>query len=664
MLHLNNKLIKMNKRFASLALIAATIFCASAKNDDPVLMKVNGKDVKLSEFEYLYNKNNSQQVQKQSIDEYVDMFVTYKLKVADAEAAGIDTTASFINEFKGHRNELATPYLEDKSTLERLTQEAYDRMQEEVNVSHIMIHISEDPAVNKRSKATLDSIRNEIKAGNATFEELAAKHSTDRSTSQRGGSMGWITVSQHWPYSFEKTAWDTKVGETSDVVETFAGFHIITVKDRRPSQGQVNAKHILKLTHGKSPEEAELAKQQIDSIYNVLLSKDPAELSAAFSAIASTESECGSRQKGGELGWFGPGQMVPEFEAATFALNDNNMSKPVKTQFGWHIIYRTGSKGVGTLEECKPGILMSINNDERGLLPQKEMAQKMRAKHNVSIVKKNYDKIIKDLEKYGKFDTTYIAKHINNEKPIIKVGKETVPVKAIFSVIPKGGNSAVAYGKAIIKQTLESTMDAEAMKYERNHLEEYYPEFRNLVNEYRDGILLFEVSNRNVWEKAAKDKEGLEQFFNENRAKYDNWTAPKYKGFIIFASSDSVMNKAQQILAEKDLSVDSIAPVLRKEFGRKDIRIERVIAAKGENAIVDYIAFGGEKPTNEKSKWQYYFGYKGKQLNSPEEAADVRGQVTSDYQAKLEKEWIDSLKAKYPVKINTKVLNKIKSKQE
>ena len=661
MLHLNNKLIKMNKRFASLALIAATIFCASAKNDDPVLMKVNGKDVKLSEFEYLYNKNNSQQVQKQSIDEYVDMFVTYKLKVADAEAAGIDTTASFINEFKGHRNELAAPYLEDKSTLERLTKEAYDRMQEEVNVSHIMIHISEDPAINKRSKATLDSIKNEIKAGNATFEELAAKHSTDRSTSQRGGNMGWI-LANRWPYSFEKASWDTKTGEVSDVVETFAGFHIILVNDRRPSQGQVNAKHILKLTHGKSLEDADLAKQQIDSIYNVLLSKNPAELSEAFSAMASTESECGSRQNGGELGWFGPGQMVPEFEYATFALNDNEMSKPVRTQFGWHIIYRTGSKGIGTFEECKPSILMTINNDERGMLPQQEMAQKMRAKHNVCIVKKNYDKIIKDLNKGGIFDTTFITKYINSEKPIFKVGKEYVPTKTIFAALPKGGNNSTAYGKGLIDKTIESTMDAEAINYERNHLEEYYPEFRNLVNEYRDGILLFEVSNRNVWEKAAKDKEGLEQFFNENRAKYNNWTAPKYKGFIIFASSDSVMNKAQQLLNEKALSIDSIAPVLRKEFGRKDIRIERVIAAKGENAIVDYVAFDGEKPANEKNKWQHYFGYMGRIISAPEEAADVRGQVTSDYQAKLEKEWIDSLKAKYPVKINLKVLKEVKEK--
>ena len=652
----------MNKYFASLALIAATIFCASAKNDDPVLMNVNGKDVKLSEFEYLYNKNNSQQVQKQTIDEYVDMFVTYKLKVADAEAAGIDTTAAFRSEFNGHRNELANPYLEDKSTINRLVEEAYTRMQEEVNVSHIMIHISEDPQKNKESKARLDSIRKEFKAGNGSFAELAKKHSTDRSTSNRGGSMGWI-ISGHWPYTFEEAAWATKNGDVSEVIETFAGFHIILVNDRRPARGQVNAKHILKLTHGKSPEEAEKAKAQIDSIYGILASKTPAELEAAFSEIASTESECGSRQKGGDLGWFSAGQMVPEFETATFALNNGQMSQPVKSQFGWHIIYRVGSKGIAPLDECKHGIIMAINNDNRGLLPQKEMEAKMIKKHNAEIIQKNYKKLIKDLDKHGAFDSTFIAKYKNSNLALIKVGDETIPAKTIFAKMQASLYTDKEYGKGMINRNLEVTLGSVALDYERRHLEDFYPEFRNLVNEYRDGILLFEVSNRNVWDKAAKDKEGLEQYFQANRAKYNNWATPKYKGFVIFTTNDSIMGEAQKFLEGKNLDIDSVAPILRQQFGRKDIRVERVIAAKGENEIVDYIAFGGPKPEAQKNKWQSYFGYMGKTITSPEEAADVRGQVTSDYQAKLEKEWVESLHKKYTVKINQKELNKLKQQK-
>ena len=651
----------MNKRLASLALIAATIFCASAKNDDPVLMTVNGKDVKLSEFEYLYNKNNSQQSQKQSIDEYVDMFVTYKLKVADAEAAGIDTTASFRSEFNGHRNDLATPYVKDNSVTDRLVAEAYARMKEDVQVSHIMIHLSEDAQKNKESKERIDSIRNEIVSGKATFAEMAAKHSTDRGTSARGGSMGWI-VANRWPYSFEKAAWDTKVGEVSPVIETFAGYHIITVTNRRESCGTVNAKHILKLTQGKTPEGAALAKAQIDSIYEALSSKAPAELSKAFSESASTESECGSRQNGGDLGWFGVGQMVPEFEAATYALKKGEMSKPIQTQYGWHIIYLNDTKGVGTLEECKPTIMMVIGQDERSVLPEREMADKMNKKHNVKVIEKNKEKLFKELKKHGAFDSTFVAKYSNSNMPIIEVGKEKIAIKEVIKTLPKSNSTDVTFAIAQIDARIKEMERGCGIDYEKRHLEEYYPEFRNLVNEYHDGILLYEISNRNVWDKAAKDKAGLEKYFQENKAKYDNWQSPKYKGFVIFASSDSIMTEAQKFLEGKDLDVDSVSQVLRQQFGRKDIRVERVIAAKGENDIVDYIAFGGAKPESQKNKWQYYFGYMGKMLSSPEEAADVRGLVTSDYQAKLEKEWVESLKGKYKVKINNKVLNSLKNK--
>ncbi len=649
----------MRKLLVSFAFATATILCASA-NNDPVLMTVNGKDVKLSEFEYLYNKNNSQQMQKQSIDEYVDMFVTYKLKVADAEAAGIDTTASFRAEFNQHRNELVSPYLQDNTVLDRLVNEAYMRMQEDVKVSHIMLHISEDPNVNNASKARLDSIRNEILAGKATFAEMAQKYSSDRSTSSRGGSMGWI-VANRWPYPFEKAAWDTQKGGVSEVIETFAGFHIINVEDRRPASGQIHAKHILKLTQGKTPEDAQKAKAQIDSIHNVLLTKNADELNTYFSEMASTHSECGSRQQGGDLGWFGIGQMVPAFETAAFSLADGGLSAPIQTQFGWHIIYRIGSRGIGTLDECKPSITMAINNDERGTLPEKEKTEDLKKEHNVTIIKKNYNKVVKDIKKAGKFDSTMVAKWKNSDMAIIKVGNENVPVSRAIKGMPTTtiNNASLAIG--YFDSAIENLCGICAMEYEKKHIEEKHPELHNLVNEYRDGILLFEVSNRNVWEKAAKDKEGLEQYFQQNREKYSNWTSPKYKGFVVFATNDSVMNLAQDFLKDKTLDVDSVAPVLRKEFGR-NVRVERVIAAKGENEIVDYIAFEGEKPAADKNKWQCCFGYMGKLLNAPEEAIDVRGQVTSDYQAQLEKEWVESLKKKYPVKINQKVLSQVKNK--
>ncbi len=228
----------MNKTLFSVALIAATFLSAAAKEEDPELMTVNGKSVPLSEFEYLYQKNNSQQLQPQSLDEYVDMFVTYKLKVADAEAAGLDTLESFKREFNGYRNELARPYLHDTETEERLINESYSHMQEEVDVSHIMLSLGMNPEEVRAQKDRLDSIRTEILAGNASFEDMALQFSIDRAAKRNQGHMGFITANQY-PYTFETAAYQTAPGEISPVIETPFGYHIVKVNGKRPARGQV-----------------------------------------------------------------------------------------------------------------------------------------------------------------------------------------------------------------------------------------------------------------------------------------------------------------------------------------------------------------------------------------------------------------------------------------
>ena len=192
---------------------------------------------------------------------------------------------------------------------------------------------------------------------------------------------------------------------------------------------------------------------------------------------------------------------------------------------------------------------------------------------------------------------------------------------------------------------------------ERQDLAKNNADYRNLLNEYRDGMLLFEVSDRKVWTKAKQDKEGLEKYFETHRDKY-KWDKPRFKSYVVFATSDSLMQLAQNYLNSNNIPNDSLANSLRKEFG-KDVKIEKVIAAQGENNITDYLGFGAEKP-GPKVKWAFYFPYRGKVLEAPEEAADVRGAVTGDYQSELEAAWVAQLKQKYPAKINKKVFKKAK----
>ena len=291
----------MKKGLLSLALVLASVAVVQAKGSkDPELMTINGKAVTLGEFEYLYHKNNSQQLAPQTIDEYLDMFVTYKQKVADAESEGIDNTEAFKNEFDGYRRELAEPYLRNKEMEDSIIRAVYSHMQEDVDVSHIML-ASKGPGIDAEAqKHTLDSIRTAILNG-ADFAALARQYSIDRAARKNGGRMGFIPVGR-LPYTFEDAAYNTKAGEISPVVETPFGFHIVKVNARRPARGQVLAQHILKLTQGLSEEDAAKKKAEIDSIGALLAA------GADFEEIAKKESEDpGSQRNGGRLHWVGGG---------------------------------------------------------------------------------------------------------------------------------------------------------------------------------------------------------------------------------------------------------------------------------------------------------------------------------------------------------------------
>lgn len=642
----------MNKRLLSVAVIAAAIMSsATAKNDDPVLMTINGKKVPLSEFEYLYNKNNSQQVKQQSIDEYVDMFVTYKLKVADAEAAGIDTTQAFIKEYTGYCMDLAMPYFQDSGVEEELLAKAYSHMSEDVDVSHIMLHLGSNKNEADSLKAKLDNMRTEILNG-ASFEELAYKHSIDGAAKQNKGRMGFITANK-WPYTFEDAAYETPVGEISPVIETPFGYHIVKVHARRPAKGTINAKHILKLTQGMTQEQAAQAKVQIDSIYNLLKS------GADFTQLARTESQCGSARQGGDLGWFGAGQMIPEFEEVAFSLKKGEISEPVKTRFGYHIILKVDEKGVPAFDEVRDNLLNKFQDDERGNMARQKRLEDLKKEHKTHLNDNALKTIHDALVKNAKYDSTFIKEYANSPLIIGQAGKLTVTCADVLKAMPVIAEVRAEDGFTIFKSTANQLLDTKTLEYEASVLSNKDEDFRNLTNEYRDGMLLFEISNRKVWDKASKDKEGLEKYFQANKYKY-YWNGPKYKGYIVFATNDSTMAEVRKFIETTAINNDSVSKTLRKKFG-KDVKVEKVLAAKGENAIVDHIAFCGPKPEI-KGKWQVFMPYNGKRISWAEEAADVRGPVTSDYQAKLEKEWVKSLREKYPVKINQKALQKVKDK--
>ena len=629
---------------------------ASAKTDDPVIMTVGGKPVYKSEFEYLYHKNSGQQVEQKSIAEYADMFKNYKLKVADAEAAGLDTVQSVKQELSQYRADLARPYLRDPKVDRELMDEAYDHYKRQLKVAHIMVPTASDGPVDN-TKVFLDSIRTEIVNGNLLWNDAVAEYTIDRSTRENGGVMGWILTDGSYPWPFEEMAYSTKIGEISPVVNSGYGYHIIKVLDERPNPGEVHARHILKLTNRVSDEQ-QLAriKNSIDSISNILKTVPGAD----FAERAKAESDDGSAKNGGDLGWFGGGRMVPEFEEAAFALKDGEISEPVKTAFGWHIIQRLESRPVRPLDEVKEQLQAYIDGSERSLKSERSKLDQLIVKYNSHLLEDNLDEIQRMIAAHdGGYNADMIQILSQSNIPVAEVNGTTIPVSDIISQVAVTASTDPVNARALIGSTATRKMEAETLEQERINLADDNVDYRNLVNEYRDGILLFEISQDKVWQRAANDRKGLETFFKKNKKKY-TFDEPRFKGYVVFAPNDTVEAAIKDYLSTlKNFDPQTLGKEVRDKFG-KGVKVERVIAKKGENSITDYLGFGGPMPEKSKIAYSNFFAFRGKVVDQPEEVDDVRGLVIADYQNALEEKWIKELEKKYPVKINEKVLKTVK----
>ena len=640
------------KRYILPTLTGLTVALSlNAQAVDPVLMTIDSKPVHVSEFEYLYNKNNAQQQQPQTLDQYLDMFITYKLKVADAEAAGIENTPEFQNEFQTFRRDLSKPYLRDGAVEDSLVNLSYSHRLNDLYVSHIMFPMDE------KGKAQADSVRAQIIAGTISFEDAAKKFSIDGYSASRGGLMG-IVMPDRYPWAFEEASYDTPLHQISPVVNSGMGYHIIRPESKRPAAGEVNASHILLLTRGLDQKSAEAQKVKIDSIYDVILAGgDFAELARTYS------QDPGSAARGGNLGYFSRGQMVAEFDSTAFALADGEVSRPITTAFGYHIVRRNAHRDVEPLEKVRPEILKAMENDRRGQLPELAVTDRVIQTLNGQVNEATMQQVEAAIASEGNvYNANVAAKLAALDLEAASFADHSIPLSEILEIVIPDGQNDGQRSAQIIRNAAYNRMVEKAMDYQRDALEMVNEDFRNLVNEYRDGILLYEISNRNVWGRASKDTEGLQNFFNNHIDRY-TWTEPRYKATVIFATNDSILNEAmayaETVTADEPTE---FATEMRKKFGR-NVKIERVVAAKGENKITDYLGFDGPRPERgANNRWPAYAAFRSKLIMQAEEPADVRGAAVTDYQNELEKEWVANLRKHHKVKVNQKVFKALKAK--
>ncbi len=641
-------------------LLSAILFGATFSNimfadTDPVIMKINGKEICKSEFEYIYNKNSQQQtIEQKSLDEYVDLFINYKLKVDAAEKQGLDTVPAFVKELEGYRQQLAKPYLVDNNIEDILCQEAYARLKENVEVSHILLRV--DPGASpEKVKEIYDKMlgyKQQVIDGK-NFNELAGEVSEDPSAKRNSGALGYITGFMT-VYPFENAAYNTPVGQISDPVRTSFGYHLVYVTNRRADQGEILAEHIMKVVPADADASVEAeAKKQINDIYKKIKAGENFE----ELAMANSDDKVSARD-GGKLPWFGSGRMVADFEKEAFALkNKGEYSEPFRTPFGWHIVKMLDKRSVASFEDKKEEIVKRIKRDERAHKGQDVLINNLKNSYNVTCDNSASLQLKAVYEQCGNFDSVYFTQTAQMNIPLLKISDKTYTSEDFNDFVKTNLSVKSAPNHDSFISKIEEYTKHEILKYEESQLENKYPEYRNLMREYRDGILLFEVSNNEVWNKASSDEKALEKFFNKNKKNY-TWEKPHFKGMLIECVDAETFEKAKELV--KGLSNDSILKVLPRELNvdsQRVVRIKKGLFAPGDNKVVDALELNKEVIYQDKKYPEAFLI--GETLEKPQSYEDVKGMVTSDYQNYLDKEWIKKLRKKSKIEINKDVLKTV-----
>lgn len=627
----------------------------SQEINNEILLQIEDYKITKEEFQHIYEKNkkNMSTGEITSVDEYLDLFINFKLKVYEAEQLGFDTTKSFIKEFEGYKKQLASPYLVDETANKEIIKEAYERMRFDVRASHILVKLASDalPVDTLAAYEKAMDIRKRILKGES-FENVAKGSSDDPSVKNNGGDLGYFTVFQ-MIYPFENAVYNSEIGEISKPVRTRFGYHIIKVTDKREARGQVKVAHIMLATpKGITPEIEKQKKQLINELYHkAKQGEDFAELAKEFS------DDKGSARNGGELPWFGSGRMVEEFEKASFELKTNGeISQPVRTGFGWHLIKRIDRKEIPSFEQAVDEIRRNVGKDQRSELARESLINKLKIEYNFVEETENRPVVYDTVENVYILKKEYLDNNYNLNKKLFSFLDKSYLEKdfANFVENKKGNKSLNPYDYKVL---YEEFIEDKILEFEESRLSDKYPEYKYLLKEYHDGMLLFEITDQEVWSKAVNDSLGLIEYYNDHKKDY-MWDE-RWEGSLYYCSNENIYSNVSNLISKKNFGKKITNDDLLKQFNTEEevLKIETGIFEQGKNDFVDKFVWD-KKDIIADTKFVLYKGNK----ISPEikKFNECKGLVISDYQDFLDKQWIKSLREKYNIQINNAVLLTIK----
>ena len=631
--------------------------------NDPILFTVDDSEVRLSEFNYIYSKNNGDKADysKESIEEYLELYTNFKLKVAEARAKKIDTLPSYKDELAGYRRQLADSYIVDKELSKRIAQEAYERMKSDISFSHIQVNLppNASPAKEKLARQKIENAKAALESG-TSFEEVVKTYSEDERSKSRDGKVGYITaILPNGYYDLESAIYETTIGRRSDIVRSSLGFHIVRVEDIRPARGTIEVAQILIRKKFKGVNNPN-AKQEAEEVYNSLKN------GASFKSMVIQKSQDNNtKNKGGLLPEFGISKYEKAFEDAAFSLKkDGDISKPIESSLGYHIIKRVKKKEMPLFEKMQNELIKKTKQKDRQEAGKEKLNKEIKEAAGYTFNEVVMESFTSTLdESFYKYKWT--APMYKNSV-LCSLGEEKYMLSDFVKFCRAQGRKRMQYNsdtpiEEAVNSLYKNFIDEKSIDYQQDRLEEKYVDFRNLMREYEEGILLFEVTKEEVWDKASNDKEGIEDFYEKNKSDY-KWNERALVEEYSIRSTDAsvitkIFNKAQKQNAEK------VASSFKKnENGQDLVMFKEKVYEQDDEEIKDLTWREGSIAApniNKALRMTTFKKVKEIKPSTRKTLEEARGFVISDYQMALEKDWLTKLKNKYQVKVKKKVLNQL-----
>ena len=639
-------------------------FAQTTSSEDPILFTVNNEPVRVSEFNYIYTKTNGPKANfsKASLEEYLELYTRFKLKVQKAKEMQLDTIPALQKELEGYRRQLANSYLVDREVTDRLVEEAYQHSLEDVDISHIFVAIPGIGQDTTRAFERITEAKTMLEMGEP-FDSVAVKYSDDKSVRNNFGHVGYVTaIFPKGLYNLEKAAYTVTEGELTGPIRSDKGYHLMKVHSRRPARGEVECAHIL-IRKSMETGVVKDAKGKIDSLYQAL------QDGASFEELAKAHSEDKRTSvKGGFLGVFGINRFEKAFEDAAFGLKEEGAySKPIESSAGWHIIKLISKRPVGSFKLAKPSLMAKVKNDSRFEKAEKALIERIKKENNFKEFNTTLDNFIDTLPE--KFQSWLYKAPEEKPKDLLFAfgGKHKATLGDFMEFLESSrqrrarASSRSSNPKDVVYALYNDFVEQHALKFEEQQLETKYPEFKALMREYEEGILLFEVTKMVVWDKAAQDTVGLENFFKTIEGKYKWRERAELDVYSLNDLDPNVLERVQKYAQKnppeevlKKFNTEGEAPLLA--HGTRTVEEGRSKLAK---SLTWKVGAFSTPEVNKREKSQSFVMISKIIPPTDKTLAEARGYIIADYQDYLEKEWVKQLKKEYPVEVNKSVLRSL-----